>query len=330
MRNLEKRVRCFEPSAVLRLAALLGATAAATVAAQEYPMKPIRLVTVEAGGSSDFVARIIALGLTESLGRQVVVDNRGGASGLIAKETVARAQPDGYTLLLDSTALWILPLMRQVPYDPFRDYAPITLSDKSPGIMVVHPSVPATTVKEFIALAKAKPGQFNYATGLPGSSNHLAAELFMALAGVEFVRINYKGAGPALTGLLSGEAHVMFPSSGSVAPLLKSGRLKVLAVTSLQTSALAPELPTIAASGVPGYKSESSHALFAPAKTPQALIDRLNREVVRVLNRPDVKVRLLSAGIEVVASSPAELTQSMKAEMAQLGKIIKAANIKAD
>ena len=312
------------------IVSLLSAISATTAVAAGYPEKPIRLVTVEAGGSSDFVTRIIALGLTEQLGKQVVVDNRGGASGLIAKETVARALPDGYTLLLDSTALWILPLMRPVPYHVLNDYAPISLTDKSPGILVVHPSVPATTVKELIALAKAKPGQYNYATGLPGSSNHLAAELFMAMTNVNFVQINYKGAGPALVGLLSGEAQVMFPSSGSVASQLKSGRLKALAVTSSQQSALTPDLPTIAASGVPGYKSESAHALFAPANTPKAIIDRLHREVVVVLARSEVQERLLNAGIESVGSSPSELTQYIKSEMAQMGKIIKAAKIKVD
>lgn len=295
-----------------------------------YPSKPIRMVTVEAGGSTDFVARLIAQGLGEALGRQVVVDNRGGASGLIAKETVARANPDGYTLLTDSSALWILPLLRPVPYDPFTAFAPVTLADRSPGILVLHPSVAANSVRELIVLAKAKPAALNYSTGLPGSSNHLAAELFKALAGVDLTRVNYKGAGPALTALIAGETQVMFATSGSVASQLKSGRLKALAVTSAQRSALAPELPTMAEAGVPGYRSESAHAVFAPAGTPPVLIALLQREIARSLGRAEVKERLLTAGIEVVASTPAELTAAMRSESEQLGRVVRAAGIRAE
>ena len=317
------------PPNALRVFYLAGLYAAAGVAAaQSYPSKPIRMVTVEAGGSTDFVARLIAQGLSEGLGRQVVIDNRGGASGLIAKETVARASPDGYTLLTDSSALWILPLLRKVPYDPFRDYAPITLADRSPGILIVHPSVAANSVSELIALAKAKPAALNYSTGLPGSSNHLAAELFKALAGVDLTRVNYKGAGPALTALIAGETQVMFATSGSVAPQLKSGRVKALAVTGAQRSALAPDLPTLAEAGVAGYRSESAHAVYAPAKTPAALIARLQQEIARTLGRAEVKERLLNAGIEVVASTPAELTAAMRVETEQLGRVIRAAGIR--
>ncbi len=309
------------------------AAAAALVPAasgQRFPEKPLRMVTVEAGGSTDFVTRLIALGLAESVGKPVVVDNRGGASGLIAIETVANAPADGYTLLVNSTALWILPLMRKVPYDALKDFAPITLADKSPNILVLHPSVPANSVKELIALAKSKPGQLNYSTGLPGTSNHLAAELFKAMAGVDIVRVNYKGAGPALTGLLGGETQVMFATSGSVAPQLKSGRLKAIAVTGAQRSALTPDLPTVAEAGLPGYKSESAHAVYAPARTPHTVLSVLNREIVRVLNRPDVKERLLNAGVEAVGSSPDELADTMKSEMTQLGRVIRDAGIRVE
>jgi tripartite-type tricarboxylate transporter receptor subunit TctC len=303
---------------------------AGVAAAQSYPAKPIRMVTVEAGGSTDFVARLIAQGLGEITGRAVVIDNRGGASGLIAKETVARANPDGYTLLTDSSALWLLPLMRRVPYDVFRDFAPITLADRSPGVLVVHPSLAAVSVRELIALAKTKPAALNYSSGLPGSSNHLAAELFKAMAGVDIARVNYKGAGPALTALIAGETQLMFATSGSVAPQLKSGRLRALAVTGAQRSALVPELPTVAEAGLPGYRSESAHAVFAPARTPAPLLALLQREVVRTLARAEVKERLLQAGIEVVASTPDELTAAMRVEIEQLGRVIRAAGIRVE
>jgi tripartite-type tricarboxylate transporter receptor subunit TctC len=307
-----------------------SASVIATAAAQPYPSKPVRMVTVEAGGSTDFVARLIAQGVSENLGRPFVIDNRGGASGLIAKETVARASPDGYTLLTDSSAIWILPLMRTVSYDVFRDFAPVTLADRSPGVLVVHPSLAVNSVRELIALAKAKPGALNYSTGLPGSSNHLAAELFKALAGVDIARVNYKGAGPALTALIGGETQLMFATAGSVAPQLKSGRIRALAVTGLQRSALAPELPTVAQAGLPGYRSESTHAVFAPARTPAAVIARLQREIARTLARAEVKERLLQAGIEVVGSTPDELTAAMRGETAELERVIRAAGIRID
>lgn len=309
---------------------LVCCTGMASSWAQTYPAKPVRMVTVEAGGSTDFVARLIAQGLSSALGRQFVVDNRGGASGLIAKETVARAIPDGYTLLTDSSALWILPLLKKTGYDPFTDFAPVTLADRSPGVLVVHPSLTVTSVSELVALAKAKPGSLNYASGLPGSSNHLAAELFRVLAGVEITRVNYKGAGPALTALIGGETQLMFATSGSVATQLRSGRLRALAVTGAQRSALAPELPTMAEAGVAGYRSESAHAVFAPARTPAPLIALLQREIARALARSEVKDRLLAAGIEVVAGTPAELTSVMRAEVEQLRRVVAAADIRVD
>jgi len=214
-----------------------------------------------------------------------------------------------------------------VSYDVFRDFAPVTLADRSPGVLVVHPSLVVNSVRELIALAKAKPAALNYSTGLPGSSNHLAAELFKAMAGVDIARVNYKGAGPALTALIGGETQLMFATAGSVAPQLKSGRIRALAVTGLQRSALAPDLPTVAEAGLPGYRSESTHAVFAPARTPVAIIALLQREIARTLARTEVKERLLQAGIEVVGSTPDELTAAMRAETMQLGQVIHAAGI---
>jgi tripartite-type tricarboxylate transporter receptor subunit TctC len=303
---------------------------AGMVSGQSYPNKPIRIVTVEPGGSTDFAARLIARGLTDSLGQQVIVDNRGGANGIVAMVAAAKATPDGYTLLVNSGGTWILPLMQDVPYHPLKSFSPITLAARSPNILVVHPSVAAGSVRELIALLKAKPGHFTYAVGLSGASNHLAGELFRSMAGVNMVRVNYRGAGPALIGLMAGEAQLMFPSAGSVAPHLKSGRLRALAVTGAEPSALLPGLPTVAASGLPGYESVSMSAVFAPAGTPATLIDRLNQELVRVLNRPDVKERFANSGAEVVGSSREQLTATMQSEMVRLGKVIKDAGIRTE
>ncbi|MBI3938727.1 MAG: tripartite tricarboxylate transporter substrate binding protein [Betaproteobacteria bacterium] len=307
---------------------VLGAEA---VRAQSYPNKPIRIVTAEPGGANDLVARIIAHGISGPLGQQVIVENRGGASGIIAAQTVAKAPPDGYTLLLYASPLWIVPLMRSnMPYEPLSDFSPITWAASAPNILVVHPSLPVKSVKELIALARARPGELNFAIGGFGASPHLAAELFKALTGVNIVRINYRGGGPAVNDLLAGQVQLMFAAAGSVAPHIKSGRLRALAVTSAQPSALYPGLPTVAASGLPGYESASTYGIFAPAGTPATTINLLNLEIVRALNRADVKERLFGSGIETVGSPPEELTARMKSEMARLGKVIKDAGIRTD
>lgn len=298
--------------------------------AQPYPTRPVRLVTSEPGGGADFTARIIALGLTTSLRQQVIVDNRGGASGLIAVEIVAKAPPDGYTLIVFSPSLWTLPLIQKVAYDPVRDFAPVTLAVTAPNILVVHPSFPATNVKALIAAAKAKPGEFNYASGSTGAANHLSAELFKHMAGVDIVRVPFRGTGPAITALLGGQVQMAFAVAGSAAPHVQSGKLRALAVTSAQPSALFPDLPTIASSGLPGYELETNTGLFAPGGTPAALIQRLNAEVVRVLTAPDMRQKLASAGIEAVGSSPADFAAKVKSDMGRLGKLVKDAGIRAD
>jgi tripartite-type tricarboxylate transporter receptor subunit TctC len=243
---------------------------------------------------------------------------------------LAKAPPDGYTVLVQGSNLWLAPFMQDVSYDPVRDFLPHTMAAKSPSILVAHLSVPVKTVKELIAVAKAKPGGLNYASGPAASSPHLGAELFKSMAGVNIVRIAYKGGGPALTGLLSGEVQMMVASAGSVTPHIGSNRLRGLAVTSAEPSALAPGLPTVAASGLPGYELVSPDGIFAPANTRAAIIERLNQEIVRSLNRSDVKEKFFNAGAETVGNSPKEFAAFIKSDMATLGKVIKDAGIKAE
>jgi tripartite-type tricarboxylate transporter receptor subunit TctC len=295
---------------------------------QPYPNKPIRMVTAEVGAGGDFVARMIAPGLAERFGQQLIVDNRGG-SGVIPIDIVAKAPPDGYTLLVFGSAFWLLPFLQTVAYHPVNDFAPVTLAVTTPLLLVVHPSLPVKSVKELIAWAKAKPGELNYASGISGSATHLPAELFKSMTGVNLVRVAYKGGGPALNALIGGEVQVMFATASSASPQVNAGRLRALAVTSARPSALFPELPTVAASGLPGYDAASIMCVFTPAKTPAALISQLHGEIVQVLNKPELKERFIRAGSEVVASTPAQLAAAMKADMATMSKVIKDAGIRA-
>ncbi len=306
--------------------AVLGADVAS---GQNYPNKPIRIVTAEFGGGGDVVARIIGQGLTASLGQQVIVDNRGG-NAVIPAEITAKAPSDGYTLLVAGNTHWIFPLLQTVPYDPIRDYSPITLTTSSPAVLAVAPAVPANSVKELIALAKARPGILNYASGVDGSTTHLAPELFKAMAGINVVRITYKGATSAMIALSAGEVQMMIFPTSTGTPYIKSGRVRALAVASAQPSALAPGLPTVAASGLPGYEAGTLHAVFAPAKTPKAIINLLNQEIVRFINTPNAKEKLFNAGLEIVGSSPEQSAVIIKSEMNRLGKVIKDAGIRAD
>jgi tripartite-type tricarboxylate transporter receptor subunit TctC len=294
---------------------------------QAYPTKAIRIVTAPAGAGNDFVARVLAQGLTGGLGQQLVVDNR--PAGIVG-ELVAKSPPDGYTLLALGSVLWLTPLLQDnVGYDPVKDFAPVSLTARSVNILVVHPSVPAGSVKELIALGRARPGQLNYATGGTGSSNHLGAELFNAMARIKMVRISYKGSGPAINDMISGQVHVMFPTTAAAMPHVKSGRLKALAVTSLQPSALAPGLPAVAESGLPGYESIVIYGLFAPAKTPAPVISRLYSELVQFRQSGGAADKLLPAGVEVVAGPPAELAAAIKSEMTRIAKLIKDTNLRA-
>ena len=301
---------------------------ASVVSGQNYPNRTIRIVTAEPGGFIDFASRLIAPVLTRSLGQPVIVENR---STIIATETVAKASPDGYTLLVAGSTTWILPYMRDhVPWDPVRDFSPITLLGGSPIVLAVHPSVPVKSVTELIALARSRPGELNYVVGSNGTPAHLAAELFKTMAGINMVLIPYKGLGAAITALLSNEVQLGFASAGAVASHFKSGRLRVLAVTSAQPSELLPGLPTVAASGLLGYEAGTLFAMFAPAKTPAAIINRLNQETVRFLKTPEAKERFLNSGVEVVGSTPGQLAVAFKSDMAKMGKVIKDAGIRAE
>ena len=298
------------------------------VSGQDYPSKPIRILTSGAGGASDILARLIAQGISAPLGQPVIVDNR---VAIIAIETVAKAPPDGYSLLFYGTLIWLAPFLRDnVPWDPVRDFSPITLVTSEPNVLVAHPSLPVRSVKELIALAKARPGALNYGSSGSGSSGHLAGELFKSMAGVDIVRIPFKSIVLGLPDLMSGQLQLMFPPVGPVDAHIKSGRLRALAVTSAQPSALVPGLPTLAASGLPGYEVVALNGIFAPGKTPAAIVNRLNQEMVRVLTRADVKEKFLSTGQEIVGSSPEEFAAAIKSDMARMGKVIRDAGIRDD
>jgi len=291
---------------------------------QDFPSKPIRIVTSQPGGGNDFVARVIAQGFGDSLGQRMLVDNR----GLIAAEVVAKAAPDGYTLLLYGDPFWLAPFLRDgVPYDPVKDFSPVSLAVSVANILVIHPSLPVKTVKDLIALAKARPGELDYASGITGSTTHLASELFKYLANVSIVRIAYKGTGAAFVGLFSGQVQVMFPTLPAAVPHLKSSRLRALAITTPQPSVLLPELPTIAAT-LPGYEAVAKTGIFAPARTPDPVVNWLSREFVRVLNQPDVRRKFADVGVEADPGPPAELAAAMRSEMTRMGKLIKAADIR--
>jgi tripartite-type tricarboxylate transporter receptor subunit TctC len=255
----------------------------------------------------------------------LIIDNR---SGVITSELVAKAPPDGYTLLVIGQAHWIGPLMQEVPYDAIRDYAPITIADRSPSVVVVHPSLPVKSVAELVALAKSRPGQLNFGSIQAGSAAHLAGELFKYIAGVNLVWVPYKTMGAAVTDLVSNQIQIAFSTPASVMPQVSAGRLRALAVATLQPSALTPGLPTAASTGLPGYEAASITAVFAPARTPAAVINRLNREMVRLVGTEDAKSQLFKTGSEAVGSTPEELGAAVKSDIAKYGKVIKEAGIK--
>ena len=293
-----------------------------SVRAQTYPSKPIRIITGGIGGGSDFTARLVGQTISGPLGQPVIVDNR--PTGIIPGQVVSQAPPDGYTLLVASSLLWNGPLFNSnTPYDAIRDFAPITSTEISPSPVVVHPSLPVKSIAELIALAKAKPGELNYGTPSIGSAGYLAGEIFKSMAGVNIVCIVYsRGAGAAVTALMAGETQVQFGGNASMAHI-KAGRLRALAVTSAQPTALFPGLPTVAASGLPGYEAVGITAIFVPAKTPEAIIRRLNEEVVRALSTPEIKEKFFNVGVEAAPSTPEQLAARMKAEIVKVSKVIK-------
>lgn len=313
------------------IAALTGAWPAAQ--AQNYPTKPIRFVVPFApGGSTDLLARFLAQQLVAPLGQGVVVDNRAGAGGVVGAEIVARAPADGYTIVLGSAGpLTINPNVRdKTPYDTLRDFEAITLATVSPFTLVVHPGSPAKNVKELIALAKAKPGELNFGSAGNGSVGHFSTEQFMALTGIKLVHVPFKGAGPAVIDLLGGRLNLMFENLPTIQPHVRSGKLRMLAVGTKQRSALAPEFPTIAEEGVPGYDSATVFGVLAPAKTPSVIITRLNREMVKILQSTDGKAALAARGLEAVGSTPQEYRAQIKDEYTRYGRIAKAVGIRLD
>ena len=303
--------------------------AAGAAFAQSYPTKPIRVVTSEPGGGNDLTARTIGQAIAGRLGQPWVIDNRGGAGGAIAAEIVARAPPDGYTLLVYASNIWIIPLLRSnVPYDPIRDFAPITWAARSPNTVVVHPALPVKSLPELIALARARPGELNYGSGGTGSSTHLSVELFKSMAKVDILRVPYKANAPAINDLMGGRVQVMFATAGSVTPHIKSGRLRALAVTSAEPSPLAPGLPTVASAGLPGYESISIYGVFAPSKTPESIVRQLNQAIVAVLSQPEIRELFLNVGVETVGSTPEQFGAVIRADMTRMAKVIKDAGIR--
>lgn len=318
---------------IANLFAVLALTAiSAASSAQGFPNKPIRLIVpFSAGGPTDVLARIVAQKLTESLGQQVVIDNHTGSGGNIGTDIVAKATPDGYTLLMAIVGHVInASLYSKLPYDPVKDFAPITLTGAATIIMVAHPSLPAKSIKELIALAKSKPGQLNLASPGSGTPHHLAAELFKTMAGIDMVHIPYKGAAPAVTDLLGGQVSVAFVSLPAALPHVKARKLTALGITSDKRSAVAPEVPTFAEAGLPGYGLENWYGALAPAGTPREIVNKLNSTIVKVLQLPDVKERLNGQGFEIRTSTPEQFAAYIKSETVKWAKIVKDSGAKVD
>jgi tripartite-type tricarboxylate transporter receptor subunit TctC len=316
-----------------RLAAVCFALAFITNAfAQPYPSKPIRIVVpYPPGGFNDTLGRTLAAKFTEAWGQPAVVENKPGANTVIGTDFVAKAAPDGYTLLIVAFPFAVTPsLLKNMPYDTVKDFAPIAWAAVSPNALVVNPSLPVKNVAELIALAKAKPGTLSYASTGNGSSNHISMELFKSLAGVDIVHIPYKGSGPAVTDLLGGQVQLMFDNAPNVMPHVKAGKLRALGMSSAKRSSFAPDIPTVAESGVPGYEVAVWFGVVAPAGTPREIVQKLNAEVLRILAMPDVRERFQSQGVEPVGSTPEQFGEHIKSQMAKWGKVVQDAGVKAE
>ncbi|HZI85110.1 MAG TPA: tripartite tricarboxylate transporter substrate binding protein [Casimicrobiaceae bacterium] len=317
---------------VILLSAVALASAGASAQAP-YPDRPVRIIVpFPAGGPADALARIVGDRLSQSLGKAFVVENKAGAGGNIGMEQGARAAPDGYTLTLAPVGnLTVAPaLYAKLPYDPAKDFAPITVLASVPNVLIVHPSVPAKTVSELVALAKAKPGSLNYASPGNGSIPHLAGELFKRAAGVDIVHIPFNGVAPATNAVLSGEVQMFFAQSSAALPYVRAGKVVALGVATAKRIAAAPDLPTIAEQGFPGFEATSWYALVAPAGTPPAVIDRLHAEIVRALAAPEVREKIAGLGADPVGNSPAEFAAMQRAETIRWTRVAKEANIHAD
>lgn len=311
------------------LPALLGPAA---VAAQQYPAKVIRIVVpLPPGGSNDLASRLVAEKMTAGMGQPVVVDNRPGASGIIATELVAKSAPDGYTLLMANTAhVDNVSFFSKLPYDPIRDFAAVTLMTSVHFALVVHPSVPAKNVKEFIAVAKSRPGALTFASAGTGAPHHLAMELLKSMARVDLTHVPYKGAGQLVPALVAGEVTCVIGAINSLLPHVQSGRLRLLAMAGNRRASILPDTPTIAEAGLPGFALNNWGGMLVPAGTPRPVVERLNAEITKALRDPQVRNRMVPQGIEIIVSTPEEFQDLLKSHMAKSAKLIKAANIKLD
>lgn len=316
---------------------VIGASAAAWAASgaaigQDYPTRPVRLIVPQsAGGSTDLVARVVGQRLADALGQSVVIDNRPGSGSLNGTELAARATPDGHTLLVVAASLSISPAVRkQLPFDVVRDFAPISQLVDLPHLLVLHPSVAASSVKELIALAKAKPGDLNVATSGIATSTHMASELFLYMTGTKMVHVPFKGGGPGIAAMLAGQCHLYFSTISTGLPHVRAGKLRGLAVTAGKRSVAAPEIPTVAEAGVPGYAHSSWIGMAAPVKVSPAIVDRLHAEVVKVVHMPEVKKLLLRDGLESLGNSPREFAANLANEIEKWRKVVKAAGIQPD
>ena len=320
----------------MRVAALLSfavlSLTAITSYGQDYPDKPVRLlIGFPPGGGADIVARAFAPKLGNELGQQIIIENRGGAGGNIAFETLATLPPDGYSLMLTTPTIAINPsLYPRVQYDALRDFAPVALVASTVYILVVHPSVPVKSVKELVALAKAKPGELNYSSGGNGAAAHLAGELFKSMTGTNIVHVPFKGIAPALVAVLSGEAQLTFGSQPSTLPHVKSGRLRALAVTSAKRSPFTPDIPSMSEAGVPGYETTAWYGIIAPSKTPRSIIAKLNSAITRALQNPDVRADLAKLSFEILSGTPEDFGKLMRQESTKWAKVIKEAGMRVD
>lgn len=312
---------------------LVLAGAAGTAVAQDYPAKPVRLIVpFPPGGGNDTIARLLGQKLSPVLGQQVLVDNRPGAAGAIGAELAAKAAPDGYTLFLAGVATHgINPnLQKKLAYDPVRDFHGVSLIASAPLLVVVHPSLPAKTVRQLVALARAKPGAINFASNGTGGSSHLAVEMFKMMTGTDMVHIPYKGLSLALTDLLSGQVEVMFSSAVAMLPQVKAGKLRAIAMTGAKRASAIPDIPTVAEAGVPGYETGSWYGIVAPARTPRPIIERLGREIAAITKAPEISDRLTNEAVIPVGSTPDEFDAHIRRELARWEKVIRAAKLTPD
>jgi tripartite-type tricarboxylate transporter receptor subunit TctC len=318
------------PSRLLKAAGMVLALSTA-VAAQDYPTKPVRLVIpFPPGGSNDIVGRLVATQLGEKLGKQVIVENRGGAGGVVATEMVSKAEADGYTLLMISLAHAVNPWLYKLSYDPIKSFAPVAMLGSGPNIVTVHPDLPVKSIKDLVALAKQKPGELQYASAGVGSFQHLGGELFKLMAGADLMHVPFKGGGPAMIDVMGGHTKVLFSSLVQTTPHIRSGKLRALATGGSKRSPVFPDLPTVAEAGVPGYEGVNWWGVLAPVGTPKAIVDKLSRDIAAALASPEVQKQFESEGAEVVQMDPDAFGKFLVAEMTKWERVVKEANIKAE